>query len=429
MTAVGAQFRRQRLAEVVVDLLAASLPATPAIVVDDAHWLDETSIGLLGRVAAAAAERGWSMVVMWRDEPGATRRGRRSGWRSGPGRRRRHGRRGRRHRRRRSGRTRSPRSSIGPAAARSTCSSWCGWCGPGAPSRACPSRSTPPSPPRSTAYHPCPGGSSDWRRCWSDLPAAGARRAARVSGSRSMRRRRCSSARSSSATAPWSCASAALLQEAALRGLPYQRRRQIHALAGEAIERLNADAPDRAADVLGLHYERGFHYAKAWRYARTPGMPRPTPTPMPRPRCTTSSPGGGPPAAGGERPRSGSGLGQPRRRPRAGRRLRPRPRRVPARRSAGARRPRGPGVHAAQAGARPRALGGVQPGPRRRHRRPAPPRSHGRRHRRRPLAGASAHVPSCCPPGSGSHAGRSRSPSRRQPWRPGRRPSLGRLRR
>ncbi|MEP6661154.1 MAG: adenylate/guanylate cyclase domain-containing protein [Acidimicrobiales bacterium] len=63
----------------------------------------------------------------------------------------------------------------------------------------------------------------------------------------------------------------ALLQEVAYEGLSYRRRRELHALAGEAIERLNAADPDRAADVLGLHFARAHWHAKAWRYARVAG--------------------------------------------------------------------------------------------------------------------------------------------------------------
>ena len=49
----------------------------------------------------------------------------------------------------------------------------------------------------------------------------------------------------------------ALLQEVGYEALPYGRRTAVHALAGDVIERLNGDNPDRAADVLGLHFERG----------------------------------------------------------------------------------------------------------------------------------------------------------------------------
>ena len=59
----------------------------------------------------------------------------------------------------------------------------------------------------------------------------------------------------------------ALVQEVAYAGLSYARRRQLHGLAGEAIERLNRRHPERAADVLGLHYQRAQHHAKAWHYA------------------------------------------------------------------------------------------------------------------------------------------------------------------
>jgi class 3 adenylate cyclase/tetratricopeptide (TPR) repeat protein len=63
----------------------------------------------------------------------------------------------------------------------------------------------------------------------------------------------------------------ALLQEVAYEGLSYRRRRELHGLAGEAIERLNAADPDRAADVLGLHFARAQRNEEAWHYARVAG--------------------------------------------------------------------------------------------------------------------------------------------------------------
>ena len=62
-----------------------------------------------------------------------------------------------------------------------------------------------------------------------------------------------------------------LQQEVAYGALPYRERRGVHTLAGEAIERLNADDPGRAADVLGLHFERAHRHAEAWHYATLAG--------------------------------------------------------------------------------------------------------------------------------------------------------------
>ena len=60
----------------------------------------------------------------------------------------------------------------------------------------------------------------------------------------------------------------ALLRDAAYEGLPYRRRRELHAAAGDAIARTSdAEAEDRAA-ILSLHFFHAHRYEDAWSYAR-----------------------------------------------------------------------------------------------------------------------------------------------------------------
>jgi class 3 adenylate cyclase/tetratricopeptide (TPR) repeat protein len=57
----------------------------------------------------------------------------------------------------------------------------------------------------------------------------------------------------------------ALMRDAAYQGLPYKRRRELHARAGEVIERVN---PDGNVDLLALHFFHAHVHDKAWRYSR-----------------------------------------------------------------------------------------------------------------------------------------------------------------
>ena len=60
----------------------------------------------------------------------------------------------------------------------------------------------------------------------------------------------------------------ALLRDAAYEGLPYRRRRELHAAAGDAIARTSdAEAEDRAA-ILSMHFFHAHRYEDAWSYAR-----------------------------------------------------------------------------------------------------------------------------------------------------------------
>ena len=57
-----------------------------------------------------------------------------------------------------------------------------------------------------------------------------------------------------------------LVRDAAYDGLSYTRRREIHALVGDALERRSPD-PDLDAEVLSLHFLAANEWEKAWRYA------------------------------------------------------------------------------------------------------------------------------------------------------------------
>lgn len=60
----------------------------------------------------------------------------------------------------------------------------------------------------------------------------------------------------------------ALLRDAAYEGLPYRRRRELHAAAGDAITRTSSGFADEQADLLSLHFFNAHRYEDAWRYAR-----------------------------------------------------------------------------------------------------------------------------------------------------------------
>jgi len=60
----------------------------------------------------------------------------------------------------------------------------------------------------------------------------------------------------------------ALLRDAAYEGLPYRRRRELHAAAGDAITRTSSGSADEQADLLSVHFFNAHRYEDAWRYAR-----------------------------------------------------------------------------------------------------------------------------------------------------------------
>lgn len=59
----------------------------------------------------------------------------------------------------------------------------------------------------------------------------------------------------------------ALIRDVAYQGLPYQRRRQLHGLAGEVIEAGAVD-PDDVSDQLSRHFHQSEQPRKAWHYSR-----------------------------------------------------------------------------------------------------------------------------------------------------------------
>jgi len=60
----------------------------------------------------------------------------------------------------------------------------------------------------------------------------------------------------------------ALLREAAYEGLPYKRRRELHSQAGQVIERRAGPDVETQADALSLHFSRAQAWDKTWHYAR-----------------------------------------------------------------------------------------------------------------------------------------------------------------
>ena len=62
----------------------------------------------------------------------------------------------------------------------------------------------------------------------------------------------------------------ALMRDSAYEGLPYRRRRELHARAGEAIAS-SARAPEEQAELLSLHFYSAQRFDDAWRYSRVAG--------------------------------------------------------------------------------------------------------------------------------------------------------------
>ena len=69
-TAIDAQFRPERTADVIIELLG-HLHAGPfAVIVEDGQWLDDASLAMLERVGVAAESRPWTVIVTARAETG-----------------------------------------------------------------------------------------------------------------------------------------------------------------------------------------------------------------------------------------------------------------------------------------------------------------------------------------------------------------------
>jgi class 3 adenylate cyclase/tetratricopeptide (TPR) repeat protein len=268
------RFRRDRLADVVERLLDAALPAGAAIVVDDAHWLDEASGHLLARLATSADQHRWALVAIRREAPRGftpddaiaielaplkaveTRALVLAATAAAPL---------RPHDvelvARRSGgnplfvqeivRAARDAGSIDaiPESLEAVVSTQID--------------SLPPLPRRALRYASVLGLRVP-RALLEDISAAdglqldaASRRALaeflEPDGRAHLRFRH------------------AMLQEVAYEGLSYTRRRQLHAATGAALERLHSDDPEQVADLLSLHYSRAQDHAKAWRYARVAG--------------------------------------------------------------------------------------------------------------------------------------------------------------
>jgi tetratricopeptide (TPR) repeat protein len=64
---IDPEFRADRVADVVIDLVERLVTGPFAILVEEAHWADGASVHLLERVAAASAGRPWAVVCVRRD--------------------------------------------------------------------------------------------------------------------------------------------------------------------------------------------------------------------------------------------------------------------------------------------------------------------------------------------------------------------------
>src|SRR5205823_14278024 len=62
----------------------------------------------------------------------------------------------------------------------------------------------------------------------------------------------------------------ALMRDAAYEGLPFRRRRELHARAGEAIL-ADADQPEDVAEVLSLHFFNAQRHDDSWIYSKEAG--------------------------------------------------------------------------------------------------------------------------------------------------------------
>ncbi len=63
----------------------------------------------------------------------------------------------------------------------------------------------------------------------------------------------------------------ALIRDAAYEGLPYKRRQELHARVGDAILTATAGDPEEQAELLAVHYWHARRWAEAWTYARIAG--------------------------------------------------------------------------------------------------------------------------------------------------------------
>ncbi|HLX89070.1 MAG TPA: AAA family ATPase, partial [Acidimicrobiales bacterium] len=68
--AIAVEFARDKVAELLSELLGAQCPQGLAIVMEDAHWFDDTTSTICARLLAVAPERGWLVCVTRRPGPG-----------------------------------------------------------------------------------------------------------------------------------------------------------------------------------------------------------------------------------------------------------------------------------------------------------------------------------------------------------------------
>lgn len=62
-----------------------------------------------------------------------------------------------------------------------------------------------------------------------------------------------------------------VLHDVAYESLSFSKRRELHARAGSVIEARAGDSPESVAEYLATHYSRSGEYEKAWRFARIAG--------------------------------------------------------------------------------------------------------------------------------------------------------------
>ncbi|MCU0301751.1 MAG: AAA family ATPase [Candidatus Nanopelagicales bacterium] len=64
------QYRPERLADAVIELVARAMPGRIVLIAEESHWADAASAALLERVALAATGRPWTVVAIRRPDPG-----------------------------------------------------------------------------------------------------------------------------------------------------------------------------------------------------------------------------------------------------------------------------------------------------------------------------------------------------------------------
>jgi predicted ATPase/class 3 adenylate cyclase len=63
----------------------------------------------------------------------------------------------------------------------------------------------------------------------------------------------------------------ALIRDAAYEGLPFRRRRELHARVGEVLELRHADSVEEVAELLSLHFSLALDAERTWRYSLLAG--------------------------------------------------------------------------------------------------------------------------------------------------------------